>query len=216
MLVAQPAPVRIRYRCDADGTPIGSEDRDLWLAARRAGVTATDCARIVRQDGTPSAQRDALIERKVFGEGDAHSPAFAHGREREPVIAAWISQEWGIEPNAYLCVGETPGHLATPDGIGEDAVAEIKTSVHPLRTAVRRYRDQLQWQMHVTGADRSLFVVENRHSLEREVAWVPRDQARIAVLAEHANRFLTDLHALAAEVEERRIRMEERRRRARR
>lgn len=214
MLTVHPAPVRIRYRCNDDGIPVGSDDRDVWLAARRAGVTATDCTRIVRQDGTPSVQRAALLERKVFGGADAHSAAFAHGREREPIIAAWITENWGIEPNALLCVGETDGHLATPDGIGEDAVAEIKTSVHPLRSAVRRYRDQLQWQLHVTGADRSLFVVENRHTLDREVCWVERDEARIGVLVEHADRFLTELHELSAEVEARRVRMAERRRRA--
>ncbi|WP_052367131.1 YqaJ viral recombinase family protein [Paraoerskovia marina] len=212
VLVVHPSPVRVRFRCDDDGAPVGSDARDAWLAARRSGVTATDCTKIVRQDGTPSVQRAKLLERKVFGEADAHSAAFAHGREREPVIAAWITENWGIEPNALLCEGETSGHLATPDGIGEDAIAEIKTSVHPLRSAVRRYRDQLQWQLHVTGADRSLFVVEHRHTLEREVCWVTRDEQRIGVLVEHADRFLADLHELADEVEARRRRMAERRR----
>ncbi|WP_158614099.1 YqaJ viral recombinase family protein [Cellulomonas sp. PhB143] len=205
----------VRYCTGEDGLPVGSHDRAGWLAARRTGVTATDCTKIVRGDGTPSVQRAGLLEKKVFGAPDREFWGYAHGREREPVIAAWVREEYGIEPNALLCAGADARHLATPDGIGAGVVAEIKTSVLPLRRAMGRYRDQVQWQLHVTGAERSLFVVENRYTLEREVTWVERDEVRLAVLVDHADAFLDELAALRTEVAERRRRMAERRRRDR-
>ncbi|GII98117.1 hypothetical protein Slu03_04950 [Sediminihabitans luteus] len=202
----------VRFRTGADGAPLGSHDRPAWLEARRAGVTATDCSKIVRRDGVPSAQRQGLLEKKVFGSSDPEFWGYAHGREREPVIAAWVEAEFGIAPNAFLCHGHDEAHLATPDGIGPDAVAEIKTSVLPLRAARGRYWDQLQWQMHVTGVERSLFVVENRYTLEREVEWVERDEGRLMMLVQHADEFLDDLATLRAQVAERARRMALRRR----
>ncbi|WP_286217539.1 YqaJ viral recombinase family protein [Paraoerskovia sediminicola] len=208
--VSVPAPDAVRYWTAADGRPVGSEDRDSWLAARRSGVTATDCSKIVRRNGVPSLQRQGLLEKKAFGTADPEFWGYAHGREREPIIAAWVRDEFGIEHNDRLCAGEDPRHLATPDGIGSGVVAEIKTSVLALRQARSRYADQVQWQMHVTGAERCLFVVENRYTLERETAWIGRDEARLAVLVEHAGRFLADLDGLRARIAERERRMADR------
>lgn len=55
------------------------------------------------------------------------------------------------------------------------------------------YRDQLQWQLHVTGSERLLFVVENRHTLRKESMWVERDEYRIFILARHADAFLLEM-----------------------
>lgn len=100
---------------------------------------------------------------------------------------------FGIAHNSRLLHGQNPRHLATPDGLGEQSVSEIKTSTKPLSQALSVYQDQLQWQMHVTGVNQLLFVVETRYSLEREHVWVARDSERILQLTTHADTFLDDL-----------------------
>lgn len=188
----------VAYLLGTNGRPIGSDDRDAWLLARRHGVTATDVKKIVKLNGVASKQRPALLNQKLTGEEGPRLAAFQHGIDREPVIAAWVAQEFGIVHNSYVCAGSNSRHLATPDGIGQDIVAEIKTSVKPLSATMGMYRDQLQWQLHVTHSTRVLFVVENRHTLQREVQWVHRDEQRIKVLEKHADFFIAELDALLA------------------
>lgn len=173
--------------------PVTSEDPELWLLARRRGVTATDCAKIVRKNGTPSTQRQTLLAQKLIGLRSPDYAVFAHGREREPHIAEWVASEFGIPHNTSLCVGEDNRHMATPDAVGPEGIAEFKTATQPLAKAIRTYSDQLQWQMHVLHTDRVLFVVEDRHTLEREWTWVHRDERRIDVLVRHADVFIAEL-----------------------
>ncbi|NLF03721.1 MAG: hypothetical protein GX593_01725, partial [Actinomycetales bacterium] len=179
--------------------PVTSENAELWLMARRRGVTATDCAKIVRKNGTPSAQRQTLLAQKLYGLRGPDYTVYAHGREREPHIAAWVADEFGIPHNTSLCVGEDNRHMATPDAVGPGGIAEFKTATKPLERAVRMYSDQLQWQMHVLHTDRVLFVVEDRHTLAREWTWVHRDERRVRVLVEHADRFIAELEERQAQ-----------------
>ena len=178
---------------DSSGAPIGSGDRAAWLKARLNGVTATDVGKIVKLNGHFSAQRAALLEAKLSGQEGPFLPAYQHGIDREPIIAAWVAENYGIQPNSLLCRGDNPRHLATPDGIGAGVVAEIKTSGRPLDQTLGTYRDQLQWQLHVTQSERLLFVVENRDTLRRETRWVERDEYRILILAAHADAFIMEL-----------------------
>jgi len=177
------------------GQIISSADRAAWLRARLWGVTATDARRLVTRTGRVSKQRRRLLLEKLSGGSGPRLPQYAHGIEREPVIAAWVQQRFGIDPSGVLCQGTNPRHLATPDGIGEHSIAEIKTSVEDLDAAARTYRDQLQWQLHVTACERVLFVVENRHTLRRDFRWVYREETRIEQLARHADEFLAELDA---------------------
>lgn len=188
----------LRFARTPGGGVISSADRVAWLRARLWGVTATDARRLVTSRGKVSKQRERLLAEKFSGRTLPRLPQFAHGIEREPVIAAWVHQRFGIAPSGALCVGANDRHLATPDGIGEHSIAEIKTSVEDLDGAARTYADQLQWQLHVTGCERVLFVVEHRHTMRRDFRWVGRDEARIALLAEHADAFLAELDARRA------------------
>jgi len=163
-VAAEPVIRHLTYR----EQPVTSEDAEIWLMARRRGVTATDCAKIVRKNGTPSSQRQTLLAQKLYGLRGPDYTVYAHGREREPHIAAWVEAEFGIAHNTSLCVGEDNRHMATPDAVGEGGIAEFKTATQPLAKAIRTYSDQLQWQMHVLHTERVLFVVEDRHTLARE------------------------------------------------
>ncbi len=181
-----------------DGSIADSRNEDQWLESRRDGVTATDARKLVLLNGTASKQRHGLLDSKLHPQPPMEFAQFAHGREREPIIAEWVEATFGIAHNSRLLHGQNPRHLATPDGLGEQSISEIKTSTKPLSQALSVYRDQLQWQMHVTGVNQLLFVVENRYSLEREHAWVARDSERILQLATHADKFLDDLDSARA------------------
>jgi len=176
-----------------DGNIADSRNEAQWLESRRDGVTATDARKLVLLNGTVSKQRHGLLDSKLHPQPPMEFAPLAHGREREPIIAEWVEATFGIAHNSRLLHGQNPRHLATPDGLGEQSVSEIKTSTKPLSQALSVYRDQLQWQMHVTGVNQLLFVVENRYSLEREHVWVARDSGRILLLATHADKFLDDL-----------------------
>lgn len=117
--------------------------RQAWLDQRAGGFTATDA----RDWGVASKRRE-IISSKVTGESEdlTHIPAVNHGNRREPVIAAWIEQKFGIAPCDYVYShSENPRHLASPDGVSLDpfdgsllvgdataALSEIKTSKHDL------------------------------------------------------------------------------------
>lgn len=190
-----PGKFHVNYWLGPDGQPASSEHETAWLEARRTGLTATDAHQLVKLNGQFSAQRVGLMEAKLGNEGGqfAITEAMQYGIDREAAIAKLVHQEFGIEHNTYLCRGVNSRHLATPDGIGDGVICEIKTSNRPLSSLVGHYRDQLQWQLHVTASPAVLFAVENRESREIEWEWVPRDEARVAMLVLHADLFLEEL-----------------------
>jgi hypothetical protein len=178
------------------GEPLRADsDRADWLEVRRNCVGATDARKLVKLNGEISTQRDKLIDEKIH-DVTHYFDSFERGIEREPVIASWVRQaffEEEFEPNSHLYIGENERHVATPDMVGTFSLCEIKVSTKSLKTCKTTYRDQLQWQMHVTGAPHVLLVVENRDSEEIETEWISRDELRIQVLVEAADSFLRDL-----------------------
>lgn len=161
-----------------DGT-----DRAAWLAARTGGVSATDAARIM----TGSAQGWASLRReKQTGSSWGGNAATRHGRDREPVIAAYGLERFGLQPSTAL-IGRWghEGDLATPDALSQPQVTglgipelsglmrgveyhvaafgEYKTTVKDWATRddiPARYYWQIVWQFLVTGADRCYFIFE--------------------------------------------------------
>ena len=165
-----------------------AEDRLAWLRARAAGITATDVARLSSQRGV-----EAVVAEKRFGSRFAGNVFTAHGREREPVIAAWVAATHGITPSSALFHAATNrAHLATPDGVGVErdgtvVLAEIKTTANVWRSVPRHYLRQIWWQQYVVGAERSLFVWERHEGFvpvtdEPQCRWIDRDDAQITAL----------------------------------
>lgn len=141
-----------------------SADFDGWLAARRNGITATQVANASTPAGFEKAAADFLVE---WSEPD--NPYMAFGRDWEGHIAEFVEAEFGVAPNEWLIAGENPRHLATPDGLSKDhrVIGEYKTTGKDWGTVEKlpmRYRRQVQWQLHVTGA------------LECVVAWLVREE----------------------------------------
>lgn len=180
-----------------DGTPLNSEtEREHWLEVRRTNVSATDAQKLVKLNGQESAQRSSLLEKKLSGDEGPSLESYELGIEREPHIAAWVInnfESYGFQHSKLLYIGKNPRHIATPDLVGIDVICEIKVSNRPLQKIKSKYRDQLQWQMHVTGLKRVLFVVENRETRDIEHEWIERDPARIKQLSMAADQFVADL-----------------------
>lgn len=171
-----------------------SSNRAEWLRARSRGITATDVAKL----STPRSIQAAAHE-KLFGSRFSGNAFTAHGREREPEIAAWVLREHGIASSTALFHAELDRrHLATPDGIGERAdaleLAEIKTTNKEWRSIPRNYLRQVWWQQHVLGADRTLVVWERHENFvpvgDPECQWVDRDESEIERLVKLADELI--------------------------
>lgn len=168
------------------------------MRARARGITATDVAKL----STPKSI-DSAAWAKLHGTGFSGNAFTDHGKAREPVIADWVREGFGIESSSGLY--HSPGdirHLATPDGIGERAngsleLAEIKTTNKVWRSIPRNYLRQVWWQQYVLGAERTLVVWERHENFipvgEPEHRWVDRDENEIAHLVGLASQMIDTL-----------------------
>jgi hypothetical protein len=80
-----------------------------------------------------------------------------------------VDAEYQVRPNEWLIRGDNPTHLATPDGLSDNGrvIGEYKTTGKDWGTVDRlplRYKRQVQWQLHVTGAESCI------------VAWLVREE----------------------------------------
>lgn len=182
-------------RIVTDGT-----DRAAWMRARARGITATDVAKL----STPRSI-DTTAWQKLHGSGFSGNAFTDHGKAREPVIAAWVLQEYGIEPSQALFHAQVDArHLATPDGLvlrdaGHLELAEIKTTNKVWRSIPRSYMRQIWWQQHVLGAERTLMVWERHENFvpvgDPQFRWVDRDENEIAKLVALAGQLIDTLIA---------------------
>lgn len=185
--------------------------RDDWLAQRRDYITATDVAYLYT---SPAAWAAIRAEKDGELSDRQSSPEMQWGIDREAALVRYAQTvDPSIEPNDRVCVHPDGPWAATPDGIGNDTVCEVKTgSLSGLTAARRRHMCQMQWQMWVTGASGCLYVTEERLADdmgftpgERTHEWVDRDEDLIAELVDVAERFLsgdgvTELDVLIATV----------------
>ncbi len=177
-----------------------SRDRVAWIRARSRGITATDVATLT----SPNAIARAA-DAKLLGSNFSGNAYTAHGRRREPEIAAWVAATHGIQPSSalYHAVVEKR-HLATPDGVvvdgeGRIMLAEIKTTNKAWRSIPRTYLRQVWWQQHVLGAERTLVAWEQHDAFvpvgdEPRCQWVDRDEKEIATLVRLATSLIDELY----------------------
>lgn len=187
----------------ADGK--GSSDptiREAWLEQRRGGVTATDI-----RDAGNGARRREIIHEKVTGEQSRAGEQVVrngkgltldfyaeHGNRREPIIAAWVEQKFGISPCSEVYAhGENPRHLASPDGVSLDpftgalvvgesnaCLAEIKTSTKDLNPGLMDEGRRL-----IEVNPRSVFAQKNYYSQMQWQMYVMNASATLFVWEEH-------------------------------
>ena len=187
--------------------------------------SAADRRRIMKEKIT--GQRTDLSGNRYVEHGNIREPIIAAWiTQRFQITESDVLYACGFNPR-YLA---TPDGVERDPFTGEIIVSEIKTSKHDLTPgkidpqsrvlvlAQRRdgtwvydfqshfastgYYDQMQWQMLVMGAERTLFVWEQHDSNwpdpkpihpEPLWCWVLRDENRIAKLIEIADDFLAAL-----------------------
>lgn len=214
------------------------ETRDAWLEQRRGGFTATECRdwgmgsrrrKIIAFKVT--GQMEDLTGNVYIDHGNRREPVLAEWIEGKFGIAPC---------DFVYSHGENPRWLASPDGVSLDpftgalvvgpgaALSEIKTSKHDLHPgrldadrvlleidlasafARSNYYTQMQWQMFVMNADRTLFVWEQHNGVidpetgtfaplgPPQHVWIPRDDKLIAVLIGVAEKALAEIDAARA------------------
>lgn len=149
------------------------KDREVWLAERHGGVTATQIRELYLQG---AGYRARLIAEKVqrINEPWVGNQYTVWGNTREPIIAEW-ARRFGIEPESRVIrAGDNSRFLASPDGVGVDfdgnlIIDEIKTGkddIAPGTEAFERkgYLIQMVWGMRVLGARRCLYIWEQHDS----------------------------------------------------
>jgi hypothetical protein len=125
-----------------------------WENARRRGITATEVAKAATNAGFAET-----VEKYSTPEPFFDNAYMEFGRRWEKPIALVLKERLGIMPNDWVIAGENLQHLATPDGLSLDhrTIAEIKTTGRDWDTIPIGYRRQVQWQLHVTGAETCTF-----------------------------------------------------------
>ena len=179
-----------------------SQTRELWLAARDRGVTATQVAK----GSTPAGMKEVLaqIENPTPVEANAF---MSWGTEREAHIAHVVKDRFGILPNDWLLCADGAGNdwqMATPDGLSlnHSLIGEYKTSGKPLDKVPANYMRQVQWQLYVTGAEKCLFAYELRlegpegfvPGFDVETQWIERNEDMISELIVTAEK--VQMHAV--------------------
>ncbi len=176
-----------------------SQTRDLWLAARDRGVTATQVAKA----STPAGMKEVLAQIENPVEVVANA-VMDWGNEREPYIAHVVKERYGVLPNDWLIAAEGNGNewmMATPDGLSLDhsVIGEYKTSGKPLDKIPANYMRQVQWQLFVSGAQECVFAYELR--LEGPEGFVPGFDVECQVV-ERNDEMISELIVTAQKVQE--------------
>jgi hypothetical protein len=184
---------------------VSSQTKDLWLAARDRGVTATQVAKA----STPAGMKEVLAQ--IENPTPVEPNGFMDwGVEREAYISQVVKDRYGILSNDYLLCADGAGNewqMATPDGLSLDhkLIGEYKTSGKPLDKVPANYMRQVQWQLYVTGAEKCLFAYELRlegpegfvPGFDVECQWIERDEKMIADLIKVAEE--VQMHAVYME-----------------
>jgi putative phage-type endonuclease len=169
---------------------------EAWFAARRNGVSAT----AVANASTPAGFREEVLKALYPEEYQVQDNDYMKfGRDWEQWIVEKIPSEFGIVANDWLFHAE--GHtwqLATPDGVSLDGetIAEVKTTGKEWKTIPLRYRRQVQWQLHVTGADRCVLAWLLR-GVDEQGEFVPAWYEPMISVVERDEEMIAELIAIA-------------------
>jgi hypothetical protein len=141
--------------------------------------------------------------KKINGDPFRGNKWTQHGIDREPVIASWVFDNFGIESSSALFHADgEQRHLATPDGVGmvegKLVLAEIKTTKNGWDVIPDHYMRQVQWQQYVLGSERTLFVWEKHENFvpvaaTPEHVWIERNDVMIEHLVNVANHLITEI-----------------------
>ncbi len=132
-----------------------------WFSIREGGISATAVAKA----SSGPAGYDEVVRSFVTPVDIPDNPYMKFGRDYEAFIIDALPAEYGIVHNDWLICAEgyaDAWKIATPDGLNADhtVIAEVKTTGKDWgewKSVPIQYRRQVQWQLHVTGAERAIF-----------------------------------------------------------
>lgn len=176
--------------------------RTVWMLERGEGVTASDAWKIARAG---IKARRTIVEQKMNGSTFRGNKATNAGHAREAALLDEAAERLAsLTPNGALWASsENDLHRATPDAIGIDhdgaiVVVEVKSHEFGWKSDAIpvEHMAQMQWQIHVLGADYALYGFEVRDEDDMPpvggATWIPvtRDDEMIAWLIERADDFI--------------------------
>lgn len=169
--------------------------REVWMDERSVGVTASVAKEIATGGRSVwEKQLDTMLNGSTwFGNADTDR---GH-RDEDDLIAHAATIDPTIEANSALWAhADSDDYRATPDGVGEDSVAEVKSlkvgeGFGPMPA---EHFAQMQWQMFVLGKSRALYVRKRDDGqggvADLDAQWVERDDDYIEFLKERADAFI--------------------------
>lgn len=188
--------------------------REVWMDGRSDGVTASEAYEIAR--GSLKTWR-RIAEAKMNGSKFRGNAATRAGHAREAALLDEAAEHLAhAEPNGALwAAADNDLHRATPDGRGVDregrrVVIEVKRHEHGYKgdAVPADHFGQMQWQMHVDGAERALYGSEIADEDDMPPAdgatwtFVERDQDYIDWLVYRAEKFIAWREAGCPDVDE--------------
>ncbi|MHC9046739.1 YqaJ viral recombinase family protein [Microbacterium saperdae] len=176
---------------------------DEWLDGRAEGATASEAYEIAR--GSMKTWR-RIAETKMNGSKFRGTAATRAGHAREAALLDEAAEHLAFaQPNGTLWASvDNDRHRSTPDGRGIDrdgrhVVIEVKRHEHGHKgdKIPADHLGQMQWQMHVDGAEAALYgseiADEDGMPPVEGATWtiVERDQEYIDWLIYRVDKFLT-------------------------
>lgn len=182
----------------AEGAP-----REDWLFERSEGVTASEALEVARAG---IAARRRILETKLNGSRFKGTKSTRAGSSRESALldeADRLLDGVATSNGALWAAASNPLHRATPDGLGvtlDGRLCVIEVKSHEYGWTAEgippEHYAQIQFQMHVVGAEVALYGFEVRDEDDMPPLdgatwiWVERDEEMIAWLAERADSFI--------------------------
>lgn len=104
-----------------------------WLELRRNLLTASNFGKVIKRRKTHSCRN--IVKNMLYGTSIGHVSSVQHGRQHEAVALEQLSKLNNIQiRKCGLYIDETLPFLgATPDGITDDMVVEVKCPIAPFK-----------------------------------------------------------------------------------
>uniref|UniRef100_A0A336K6K5 CSON002254 protein n=1 Tax=Culicoides sonorensis TaxID=179676 RepID=A0A336K6K5_CULSO len=177
---------------------IDQADTPLWHQMRFGRVTASRIYQISRC----KTKNGSLVE-SIMGKKSGWSFAMQRGTELEDKVFKILEKEF-VKHNLKKCGifldTSLPHFAASPDGIADDFVVEIKCPATPktyqeyltIENLQPKYYGQIQLQMHITKRKKALLGVADlnfERTKKVKKVWIDYDDKYVSNLIESANTF---------------------------
>lgn len=184
----------------ANNLTIEQADTDLWHQLRVGRVTASRLYETTRC----TTKNGSLID-KYLGKSSGWSFAMMRGTFLEDYVFNEVKKDYPTLKRCGLIMNPTqhPFFAASPDGIHDDFVLEIKCPGTPntfkqytnIDLLNRKYFSQIQLQMYVTGMSKALLAVAHldfETTQNITTIWIEKDEEYVTEMIENASNFYED------------------------